>query len=193
MLLKSFANVRRTVKNMSCPPCFFSSTVEQGDALLSCLSSCAIYLFPFPIQYHFFIFFIFMLHSHTSLHSQCVKFSISPHLHQHLLLSEFLDLAILVSMRQYLIVVLTCISLIINDAKHLFMYLFAMIFHFLRIILPGMKLRVDSSFLSALEKCCAASLYHGFRCCQCIFPLQVRYHFSLADFKILSMSLSFLK
>ena len=78
-----------------------------------------------------------------------MKFSISPHPHQHLLLSEFLDLAILVSMREYLTVVLICVSLIINYAKHLFMYLFAMIFHFLRIILPGMKLK-SGQYLAGL-------------------------------------------
>ena len=57
-----------------------------------------------------------------------------------------LIVAIPIGMREYLTVVLTCISSMISNAKHLFMYLFAMIFHFLRIILPGMKLKSGQFF-----------------------------------------------
>ena len=45
--------------------------------------------------------------------------------HQHLLLSVFLLLIVLVGVRCHVIVVLTCISLMANNLEHLFMYLCA--------------------------------------------------------------------
>ena len=51
-------------------------------------------------------------------HQQWRSVSLSPHPRQHLLLPEFLILAILAGVRWNLRVVLICISLMIKDAEH---------------------------------------------------------------------------
>ena len=96
--------------------------------------------------------FRFLRNLHTVFHSgctnlrshqQCMKGPLFPHLLQCVLFVFFLIIVILRGVRWYFIVVLTCISLAINNVEHFFMFLLAIYVFF-----GKMSVQIFCSFLN---------------------------------------------
>ena len=122
-------------------------------------------------------------HSSLYFHQRCPRIPFSSHSNKYLLSLVFLIIAILMCMRWYLIVVLICISLMINGVEQLFMCLLAiyMLFFFWKISIQILCLFLSYILFCFWVVCIFCIINPLLDMCQLIILVVSRIHQSLSE------------
>ena len=114
------AMVKNAAMNMGVKMPFWVNTVFSFNKLRKEMLDYMVVLF---LIFEEFLLCFPSCYTNLCSHQQCTRVAFFLHPHQLSLFPVFLLISILTCMRGYLIVVLICISLMISDVQHLFLYL----------------------------------------------------------------------